>query len=207
MNDDKRKAQDYSTISACKPCSTGRYRPDAPAAAHRLITRTTLAGPKSCFALTEQNLDTRSPPIFRPHCGFSLRWKPARRRGQMIDQMDTQLDASWCQPGPPPSSATWRTRSPRPTWTCWEDRRPRTAGGLHQVEGTAGAAGQQLCPRPEGGALGLVKVTVKAQELQQALQVTDGPATLAEMKKRFESTLISSPCKGQGPGQGAIVME
>ena len=28
---------------------------------------------------------------------------------------------------------------------------------------------------------GLVKVTVKAQELQQALQVTDGPATPAEM--------------------------
>lgn len=41
---------------------------------------------------------------------------------------------------------------------------------------------------------GLVKVTVKAQELQQALQVTDGPATPAEMKKRFEEyASMSSP--------------
>jgi hypothetical protein len=33
----------------------------------------------------------------------------------------------------------------------------------------------------------LIKVTVKALELQQALQVTGGPATPAEMKKRLEA--------------------
>ena len=47
---------------------------------------------------------------------------------------------------------------------------------------------------------GLVKVTVKAQELQQALQVTDGPATPAEMKKRFEE-YIDQLTKGKDPAK------
>jgi hypothetical protein len=53
---------------------------------------------------------------------------------------------------------------------------------------------------------GLVKVTVKAQELQQALQVTDGPATPAEMKKRFEE-YIDQLTKGKDPAKVRIVME
>jgi hypothetical protein len=53
---------------------------------------------------------------------------------------------------------------------------------------------------------GLVKVTVKAQELQQALQVTDGPATPAEMKKRFEE-YIDQLTKGKDPAKVRMVME
>ena len=53
---------------------------------------------------------------------------------------------------------------------------------------------------------GLVKVTVKAQELQQALQVSDGPATPAEMKKRFEE-YIEQLTKGKDPAKVRIVME
>ncbi len=50
-----------------------------------------LAGLKSCFALTEQNLD--STPIC-PHCGFrpSIE-KEAAAGPQMVDQMDAHLDA------------------------------------------------------------------------------------------------------------------
>ena len=47
-----------------------------------------------------------------------------------------------------------------------------------------------------------MKVTVNAQELQHALQVTDGPATPTEMKKRFEE-YIDQLTKGKGSGQGA----
>lgn len=53
---------------------------------------------------------------------------------------------------------------------------------------------------------GLVKVTVKTQALQQALQVTDGPATPAEMKKRFEE-YIDRLTKGKDPAKVRIVME
>jgi len=53
---------------------------------------------------------------------------------------------------------------------------------------------------------GLVKVTVKAQELQHALQVTAGPATPTEMKKRFEE-YIDQLTKGKDPAKVRIVME
>ena len=53
---------------------------------------------------------------------------------------------------------------------------------------------------------GLIKVTVKSQELQLALQVTDGPATPAEMKKRFEE-YIDQLTKGKDPAKVRIVLE
>lgn len=53
---------------------------------------------------------------------------------------------------------------------------------------------------------GLVKVTVKAQDLQRALQVDDGPATPAEMKKRFEE-YIEQRTKGNDPAKVRIVIE
>ena len=53
---------------------------------------------------------------------------------------------------------------------------------------------------------GLVKVTVTALELQHALRVTDGPATPAEMKKRFDE-YIDQLTKGKDPAKVRIVME
>ena len=51
-----------------------------------------------------------------------------------------------------------------------------------------------------------MKVTVKAQELQTALKVTDGPATPAELKKRFEE-YIDQLTKGKDPAKVRIVLE
>jgi hypothetical protein len=53
---------------------------------------------------------------------------------------------------------------------------------------------------------GLVKITVKAQALQRALQFTDGPATPAEMKKRF-ADYIDQLTKGKDPAKVRIVLE
>ena len=53
---------------------------------------------------------------------------------------------------------------------------------------------------------GLVKVTVKVQELQHALRVTDGPATPIEMKKRFEE-YIDQLTKGKDPAKVRLVVE
>lgn len=53
---------------------------------------------------------------------------------------------------------------------------------------------------------GLVKVTVKVQALHEALQVNDGPATPAEMKKRFEA-YIDQLTKGKDPAKVRIVLE
>jgi len=53
---------------------------------------------------------------------------------------------------------------------------------------------------------GLVKVIVRVQELQQALQVEGGPASPTEMKKRFEE-YIDLLTKGKDPAKVRIVME
>jgi hypothetical protein len=53
---------------------------------------------------------------------------------------------------------------------------------------------------------GLVKVTVKTRDLQKALQVEGGPATPAEMRKRFEEYL-DRLTKGKDPAKVRIVME
>ncbi|WP_440948119.1 DUF6079 family protein [Methanosarcina sp. T3] len=53
---------------------------------------------------------------------------------------------------------------------------------------------------------GLVKVTCKMQDLQNALKVTSSPATPAEMKKRFEE-YIDQLTKGNDQAKVRIVME
>jgi hypothetical protein len=51
-----------------------------------------------------------------------------------------------------------------------------------------------------------VKVSVKTENLQEVLQVTDGPATPVEMKKRFEE-YIDQLTKGKDPAKVRIVVE
>jgi dsDNA-binding SOS-regulon protein len=53
---------------------------------------------------------------------------------------------------------------------------------------------------------GLVKVSVKTENLKEVLQVTDGPATPVEMKKRFEE-YIDQLTKGKDPAKVRIVVE
>ncbi|WP_437193954.1 DUF6079 family protein [Planctomicrobium sp. SH527] len=162
-----------------------------------------LAGLKSCFALTEQNLD--ASPIC-PHCGF----RPSVETGavacsQMIDQMDTQLDAM---------VAAWTST----ILSNLEDPITQANMDLLKIDDRdpleAFIKSKEL-PVPLDSNFvhalkevlsGLLKVTVNAQELQHALQVTDGPATPAEMKKRFEE-YIDQLTKGKDPAKVRIVME
>jgi hypothetical protein len=53
---------------------------------------------------------------------------------------------------------------------------------------------------------GLVKVSIKAQDLQKALQIESGPATPAEIKKRFDD-YIDQLTKGKDPAKVRIVLE
>jgi hypothetical protein len=53
---------------------------------------------------------------------------------------------------------------------------------------------------------GLQKVTVKMNDLPQALKAADGPATPAEMKKRF-GDFIDQLTRGQDPAKVRIVLE
>jgi hypothetical protein len=162
-----------------------------------------LAGLKSCFALTEQNLD--ASPIC-PHCGFRPSVETGAAAGsQMIDQMDAQLDAmvtAW--------TSTILSNLEDPITQAnmdllkIDDREPLEA--FIKSKELPVPLDSNFVHALKEVLSGLVKVTVNAQELQQALQVTDGPATPAEMKKRFEE-YIDQLTKGKDPAKVRIVME
>ena len=162
-----------------------------------------LAGLKSCFALTEQNLD--STPIC-PHCGFRPSVETSAAAGsQVIDQMDAQLDtllAGWT------STILGNLEDPITQANMdllkIDDRKPLEAF-IKSKELPAPLDSNFVHALKEVFS-GLVKVTVTAQELQAALQVTDGPATPSEMKKRFEG-YIDQLTKGKDPAKVRIVVE
>jgi hypothetical protein len=162
-----------------------------------------LTGLKSCFALTEQNLD--ASPIC-PHCGFRPSAETGTAAGsQMIDQMDAQLDTM---------VAAWTST----ILSNLEDSIIQANMDLLKIddrEPLETFIKSKELPVPLDSNFvyalkevlsGLIKVTVKAQVLQQALQATDGPATPAEMKKRFEA-YIDQLTKGKDPAKVRIVLE
>jgi len=162
-----------------------------------------LAGLKSCFALTEQHLD--ASPIC-PLCGFRPSVETDAAAGsQVIDQRDTQLDAM---------VAAWTST----ILSNLEDPITQTNIDLLKMDDRnqleTFIKSREL-PVPLDSNFvhalkevlsGLVKVTITARELEQALQVADGPATPAEMKKRFEE-YIDQLTKGKDPAKVRIVME
>lgn len=184
-----------------------------------------LAGLKSCFALTEQNLD--ASPIC-PHCQFrpaaemavssselrvsgSVNSQPATRHAHlsnaaaMLNALDDELDRmleNWTK--------TLLSNLEDPITQAnmdllkIDDREPLEA--FIKSKELPVPLDSNFVHALKEVLSGLVKVTVKAQELQQALQVTDGPATPAEMKKRFEE-YIDQLTKGKDPAKVRIVVE
>lgn len=162
-----------------------------------------LAELKSCFALTEQNLD--ASPICS-HCGFRPSVETKQAVGSlMLDQMDTQLDSivnSWLEtilsnledPITQANMALLKTDEREELETFINTRQlpdPLDNEFIHALKEVLS---------------GLVKVTINTQGLQQALQVTDGPATPAEMKRRFEA-YIDQLTKGQDQSKVRLVLE
>lgn len=162
-----------------------------------------LAGLKSCYALTEQNLE--ASPIC-PHCRFRPSVESGAAAGsQTIDQMDVQLDAlvtGWT------STLLGNLNDPitqgNMTLLKTTDREPLEAFITSQE--LPMPLDNNLVHALQEALSGLVKVSIKTQELQQALQVTDGPATPGEMKKRFDD-YIDQLTKGKDPAKVRIVME
>lgn len=162
-----------------------------------------LAGLKSCIALTEQNLD--STPIC-PHCDFRPSVETGAGAGsQMINQMDTQLEAmvvGWTSiildnledPIIQANMGLLKIGDRKPLETFIKSRElpvPLDSNLVHAMKEVLS---------------GLVKVIVKAQDLQNALQVTNGPATPVEIKKRFEE-YIDQLTKGKDQAKVRIVIE
>lgn len=162
-----------------------------------------LAGLKSCFALTEQNLETT--PVC-PHCGFRPSVETGSAQGsQMIDEMDNDLDAmvgNWT------STLLGNLEDPITQANMdllkVDDREPLEA--FIKTKELPVPLDTNFVHALKEVLSGLVKVSVKAHELQKALQIESGPATPAEIKKRFDE-FIDLLTKGKDPAKVRIVIE
>lgn len=158
---------------------------------------------KSCFALTEQELDA-TPTC--PHCGFKLSIETNTvASSQQINDMDAQLDEM---------AEDWTSI----ILSNLED--PITQDNMSLLktddrESLEAFIQSRELPMPLSNSFvhalkdalsGLIKVPVYVKDLQIALKVTDGPATPAEMKNRFDE-YIDHLTKGRDPAKVRIVVE
>ena len=162
-----------------------------------------LAGLKSCFALTEQNLEA-TPAC--SHCGFRPSVETGTAPGsQMIEQMDNDLDtmvSNWT------STLLGNLEDPITQANMdllkVDDREPLEA--FIKSKELPVPLDTNFVHALKEVLSGLVKVSVKAKELQKALQIESGPSTPAEIKKRF-GDYIDQLTKGKDPAKVRIVME
>ena len=162
-----------------------------------------LAGLKSCFALTEQNLEA-TPAC--AHCGFRPSVETGTAPGsQMIEQMDNDLDtmlSNWT------STLLGNLEDPITQANMdllkVDDREPLEA--FIKSKELPVPLDTNFVHALKEVLSGLVKVSVKSKELQKALQIESGPSTPAEIKKRF-GDYIDQLTKGKDPAKVRIVME
>lgn len=162
-----------------------------------------LAGLKSCFQLIQKELE--AAPIC-PHCGFRPSVETGHSIGaKLIDQMDNQLDTmvtGW-------TSAILTNLEDPITQANMdllkkEDREPLQA--FIKSSELPEPLNSNVVHALKEVLSGLVKVSIGMDDLKSALQVSGGPATSVEMKKRFDD-FIDQLTKGKDPAKVRIVLE
>ncbi len=158
---------------------------------------------KSCPDLLEKDLYTT--PVC-PHCEFRPVVETSAVAGsQIINQMDDQLDtmvAAW--------TSTILNNLQDPTTQAnmnllkADDR--ESLESFIQAQELPAPLNNNFVHTLEEALSGLIKVTVNARELQDALQVAGGPATPEEIKHRFDE-YIDQLVKGKDPAKVRIVVE
>jgi hypothetical protein len=162
-----------------------------------------LAGLKSCFALTEQELG--STPVC-PHCSF----KPVSETtntyaAAVLDTLDGELDKlieNWTR--------VLLTNLEDPTTK--ENLKLLKSGPRKLVDAFIKSKAlpndltQEFISAVQEVLSGLWKVPVKIEDLRSALLSGGSPATPAEMRKRFEEYL-DQLTKGKEPGKVRIILE
>ena len=162
-----------------------------------------LAGLKSCFALTEQEVAAR--PVC-PHCGY----KPGEERSDapasaVLDNLDDELDnlvSDWTR--------TLLTNLEGPaTRDNLDLLRPeprRLVDSFIRERALPDPLGSDFIQALQEALSGLQKISVTTADLRDALLAGGSPATPAEMKKRFDEYL-DKLVKGKEPGKVRIVLE
>jgi len=201
VNEDKRKAQlmGDERLKDLQKLSTIDLMPRQ----HLSDFQNRLAGLKSCFALTEQELE--ASPVC-PHCNFKPGAEPpAAPAATMLDALDGELDKlveNWTQTllanlEDPTTKGNLSLLKPEPR---------KLVDGFIKKRALPDDLDQDFIHALQEVLSGLTKVSVKIADLRDALLSGGSPATPAEMRKRFEEYL-DGLTKGKEPGKVRIVLE
>lgn len=201
VNEDKRKTglMGDERLKLLQKLSTIELMPRQ----HLTDFQNRLAGLKSCFALTEKEMD--ASPVC-PHCNFKPSAEsPTVSARTVLDGLDDELDklvTNWTQ--------TLLTNLEDPTTKgnldLLKPERKKLVNGFIKKRALPDALDQDFIQALRKVLSGLQKVTVKIAALRSALLSGGSPATPAEMKKRFEEYL-DELTKGKEPGKVRIVLE
>lgn len=162
-----------------------------------------LAGLKSCFALTEQDMD--SAPLC-PHCGFKPSVEStAVAASAVLAKMDDGLDMlveDWCRT----LLANLEDPTTKGNLALLKAGPRKLVDGFMKKKALPDDLTQDFIQAMKEALSGLTKVSVKMDDLRAAILAGGSPATPAEMKKRFEEYL-DQLTKGKEPGKVRIVLE
>jgi len=162
-----------------------------------------LVGLKSCFVLTEQDLD--ASPVC-PHCSYKPGTEPpAVPAGTILDGLDSELDKlvdNWTQT----MLANLEDPTTKGNLDLLKPEPKKLVNGFIKKRVLPDDMDQDFIHALQEVLSGLEKVSVKTADMRAALLAGGSPATPAEMKKRFEEYL-DELTKGKEPGKVRIVLE
>jgi hypothetical protein len=162
-----------------------------------------LAGIKSCFALTEQEL--AASPVC-PHCNYKRSTEPPTASASAIlDSLDGELEKivqNWTQ------TLLSNLDDPitRGNLSLLKPEQCKLVDSFIKKRAIPDKLDQDFIHALQEVLSGLTKVSVKIADLHEALLSGGSPATPAEMKKRFEE-YMDQVARGKEPGKVRIVLK
>lgn len=162
-----------------------------------------LAGLKTCFALSNRDLDSSA---VCPHCGYRPAAEPVRTAAeQALDALDERLDAlveNWTKLllddlDDPTTRANLELLEPGER-NLLDDFRAKKA--------LPDSISHEFIHVLQEALSGLVKVTVKMDDLRAALVAEGSPARLSDLKRRFDEYL-GKLATGKDPNKVRVVLE
>jgi len=162
-----------------------------------------LAELKSCFALTEQELE--ASPVC-PHCSYKPGAEPPTPPAAvMLDSLDGELDKlveNWTQT----LLANLEDPTTKENLSLLKPDRRKLVDDFIKKQRLPDSIDQDFLHALQEVLSGLTKVSARIEGLRDALVAGGSPATPAEMRKRFEEYL-DGLIKGKEPGKVRIILE
>jgi hypothetical protein len=162
-----------------------------------------LAGLKSCFALTKEELE--ASPVC-PHCQFRPTMESTvGAANRVLTQLDDELDgllSAWTQT----LLANLKDPTTRENLALLRPEAKNQVEAFIRKGELPNAFEHDFIEALQEILSGLVKVVVKPEELRAALLTGGSPATPAEIRKRFER-FLDDLVRGKEPSKVRVVLE